>query len=217
MTTPSDIGRAITESIQFISRLGAECEHLANMIKEQLSRLLLVPEVAKRYRAEGKWADSYERDDIDWTLTDLGFSLPLVIKPKRSVGTYLVVQISLSGLGIDALDNNEPLLHIGLWDDPLDFDSIKMGFPLDLDSGYDLALEAERMFVWSSSLGTHDWCYSLRLTDINSPKDIQDLIIKPMQALLLGGSPAQALAGTVVVRYASLGGESGQYRVLPRQ
>ena len=56
-----------------------------------------------------------------------------------------------------------------------------------------------------------------RLTDINSPKDVQDFIVKPMKALLLGDSAAQALAGTAVEKYASVADESGQYRVLPRE
>lgn len=102
MSNPSDIGKSITENIRFVSRLGAECIHLTKLIKEELSRLLLAPEVSKRYRAIGGWMDTYASDDQNWVNTELGSSLPVIIKPKRSVGGYLVVQISLTGSGVDA-------------------------------------------------------------------------------------------------------------------
>lgn len=115
MSNPYDIGKAITENIRFVSMLGAECIHLTKLIKEELSRLLLAPEVARRYRAAGEWVDTYANDEQNWVNTELGSSLPVIIKPKRSIGGYLVVQISLTGSGVDAKDNHEPLLHIGWW------------------------------------------------------------------------------------------------------
>ena len=216
MSNPSDIGKAITENIRFVSRLGVECIHLTKLIKEDLSRLLLVPEVARRYRAAGGWVDTYANDEQNWVNTELGSSLPVTIKPKRSIGGYLVVQISLTGSGVDAKDNHEPLLHIGWWGNPIDFDDIQMGFPVDLDTGYDLTLEDERLFCWSHSQFDNEWCYSLRLTDINSPMDVQAYVVKPMKALLLGSSASQALSGTAAVRYAKVEDEPGQYRILPR-
>ncbi|MDU8628226.1 hypothetical protein [Pseudomonas syringae group sp. 243L2] len=216
MSNPSDIGKSITENIRFVSRLGAECIHLTKLIKEELSRLLLAPEVSKRYRAVGGWVDTYASDDQNWVNTELGSSLPVIIKPKRSVGGYLVVQISLTGPGVDAKDNHEPLLHVGWWGNPLDFDEIQMGFPMGLENGYNLTLEEERLFFWSHSLFENEWCYSLRLTDINSSADVQTSIVKPIKALLLGGNASQALSGTAAVRYSKVEGEPGQYQTLPR-
>lgn len=211
-----DIGKAITENIRFVSKIGEECIHLTKLIKEDLSRLLLIPEVARRYRAAAEWADAYANDEQNWVSTELGSSLPVIIKPKRSIGGYLIVQISLTGSGVDAKDNHEPLLHIGWWSNPIDFNDIQMGFPIALDNEYNLNLEEDRLFRWSHSHFESEWCYSLRLTDINNPGDIQDYIVKPMKALLLGNTASQALSCTAAARYIKVVDEPGQYRILPR-
>ncbi|GFM88877.1 hypothetical protein PSCICO_42760 [Pseudomonas cichorii] len=215
MTAPNDIGKSITEAIRFVSRLGAECERLTDLIREELSRALLTTEVAKHYKAGGKWIDSCTTDEHEWVYTELGISLPIISKPKRSTSSYLVVQISLTGEGVNAEDNHQPLLHIGKWGNPIDFEEIQMGFPLDLTNGYDLVLEEERLFRWAHTQYESEWCYSLRLTDINSPKDVQNHIINPIKALLLKHDAAQALATTAAVRYARVEDKAGQYRILP--
>jgi len=215
MTTTSHIGKAITENIRFISKVGAECDHLAKLIREELSRLLLVPEVAHRYRAGGQWIQNFNNDEHDWVNTELGFSLPVVVKPKRSICGYIVVQISLTGEGIDVADNHEPLVHVGWWGAPIDFDQFLMTFPIELDSDFDLTLEADRLFKWNHSHFDDELCYSLYLTDINSPADIQALIVKPLRALLLGVDANRALSGTRAVRYEKMDGE-GLFRALPR-
>lgn len=216
MNNPSDIGKSITEAIRFVSRLGAECEHLADLIKEELSRALLAPEVAKRYKAGGKWIDSRSTDEHEWVYTELGISLPIISKPKRSTGSYLVVQISFTGEGVNAEDNHEPLLHIGKWGYPIDFEEIQMGFPIDLESGFDLTLDNQRLFRWVHTQYESEWCYSLRLTDINGPSDVQNHIISPIKTLLLENNAAQALSGTAAVRYVPVEGKIGQYRALSR-
>lgn len=216
MSNPTDIGKSITEAIRFVSRLGGECERLIELIKEELSRALLAPEVAKRYKAGGKWIDRRTSDEYEWVYTELGTSLPIISKPKRSTGCYLVVQISLAGEGINAEDNHEPLLHIGRWGNSIDFEVIQMGFPLDLDNEHELVLEDERLFHWVHTQFESEWCYSVRLTDINSPSDVQNHIINPTKALLLGNSAAQALSGTAAVRYARVDKKEGHYRTLPR-
>ena len=53
MTMMSDLGKAISENIAFVSKLGAECDRLAQLIREEVSRLLLTSEIARRYRAGG--------------------------------------------------------------------------------------------------------------------------------------------------------------------
>lgn len=216
MTVPTDIGKSITEAIRFVSRLGAECERLTDLIREEMSRALLVPEIAKRFKVGGKWIDNRTTDENAWVYTELGISLPIISKPKRSTGSYLVVQISLTGEGINAEDNQEPLIHIGRWGDPIDFEELQMGFPLDLANEYDLILEDERLFRWVHTQYENEWCYSLRLTDINSPNDVQHQIINPTKTLLLGNSATEALSGTAAVRYSRVDDKDGQYRALPR-
>lgn len=216
MNNPSSIGKAITENIRFVSRLGAECDHLAKLIREEVSSALLAPDIAQRYRAGGEWIETFANDEHGWVCTEMGFSLPVIVKPKRSVGGYIVVQISLTGAGIEAKDNHEPLVHIGWWGAPIDFEEFLMSFPIGLDSGFDLTLEGDRQFHWAHSQYDNEWTYSLYLAEINSPADIQASIVKPLKALLLGHDATAALAGSRAVRYEKVQGEEGQYRVLPR-
>lgn len=216
MSQSSGIGKAITENIQFVSKVGAECDHLAKLIREEVGSLLLTPEVARRYRVAGQWIEDLSNDEHGWVYTDLGFSLPVTVKPKRSVSGYIVVQISLTGAGIEATDNVEPLVHIGWWGLPIDFEESLMVFPLSLDTGFDLTLKSERLFHWDHAEYDTEWCFSLYLADINSPADVQASIVKPLKALLLGVDPLQAFSGTRAVRYETVQGEPGHYRVLPR-
>lgn len=212
MTTLPDIGKAISDNIAFVSRLGAECDRLAQLIREELSRLLLSPEIARRYRAGGEWNNVYAEDDHGWVITDVACSLPLMIKRNRSVRDHLVVQISLSGEGIDALDNHVPLIHIGRVEDAIDFTPNHITFPLDTEDLDGLELDNQRLFRWLP----HYWCYSLRLTDINTPLDVQRCIIKPVIALLLENTATKPLAEAGAVKYAKVPKEPGQFRVLPR-
>ena len=214
MSTPFDIGKGISENISFMTRVGAECDHLIRLIREELSRLLLDPELVARYRAAGGWEDADDYDNHDWVCTDRAYSLPMTIRPKRQASRYLAFQLSLTGIGVEAKDNVEPLLHIAWWSDAIDLGDTKMGFPLE-PGGYDLTLEAERLFRWSHPQGDTEWCYSVRLTDINSPLDVQTSIVNPVKALLLNDQ-AQALVGTASVRYVAVEGEPGQFQALPR-
>lgn len=218
MSNPLEIGKGITDSIAFVSAVASECEHLAKLVKEEISTLLLSPEIAVRYRAYGDWQSVYDNDESGWLCTELGISLPIAIKPKRSVCGYLILQISLTGFGMAAVENQEPLLHLGWWTSALDFVDFKMVFPLHLDPEYPHRLEAERLFCWSSpdSHASTEWCYSVRLTDINRPNDIKTNLINPLRSLLLDQSADLALADTSAVKYAPVEEIPGQYRVLPR-
>lgn len=216
-SSPISIGASITDAVKFMSRLAGECETLADLVKQEISRALLTPELAKYFKPSGDWITSRAMDEEGWVYTGIGISLPIASKPKRTTGSHIVVQISLAGEGIEALDNQEPLVHIGQWGCPLDFADIQMGFPCDLDSGYNLSLESGQLFRWVHTEYDNEWCYSVRLTDINCPEDVKINIISPLKSLLLGADASQALVGTCAVRYVGVGENSGQYRVLPRQ
>lgn len=219
MSSPLEIGKGITGSVAFISKVAAECENLTKLIKEEISSLLLSTEISMRYRAYGDWQNIHVQDESGWLYTEFGTSLPIAIKRKRSVSGYLFLQISLAGSGIDALDNEEPLIHFGWWANALDFDDCKMGFPLYMDPECTLTLEAERLFRWTfpGSHSSSEWCYSVRLTDINRLEDVKKYLMAPLKALLLEQGADLALSSTAAVRYAAVEEMPGQYRVLPRR
>lgn len=216
MNHPVSIGKSITDAVQFVSKLGAECERLADLIKEEISRALLTPALVKRYKANGAWVSTRTTDEHDWVYTGVGISLPIAAKPKRLTSSFIVVQISLAGEGIAAHGNQEPLIHIGQWGTPVDFDNIMMGFPCATDSGHDLSLEHDRVFRWSHRDYEDEWCYSVRLTDINNPDDVQTQIINPLTALLSGASASQALKERKAVQYNELANQPGHYRIIDR-
>lgn len=216
-SSPVSIGASITDAVKFLSRVAGECETLADLLKQEISRALLTPELAKYVKPSGTWITSRMKDEDGWVYTGIGISLPIASKPKRSTTSHIVVQISLAGEGIEALDNREPLVHIGQWGWPIDFVEIQMGFPCDPVSGYDLNLENGQLFRWEHAEYDNEWCYSVRLTDINCPEDVRTNIINPLKSLLLGLDAPQALAGTCAVQYVGIGENTGQYRVLPTQ
>lgn len=213
MSTPYEIGKAITASARLISKVGIECEHLAKLIKEEVSRLLLAADVTARYRPTGEWDDIYNEDENEWVFTDVGISLPIRVPPKRTTSCHLFFQISLTGAGVNAKNNDEPLIHIGLWVNALDFGELQMGFPMQTDADY---IVHERLFVWQDKQGVKEWCFSVRLTDINNPADVQSHILEPLRILLLEGVQGRAFDNTAVVKYSKVKDEHGQYEVLPR-
>lgn len=213
MTEPMNTGKSIAEAIKFVSRLGAECEYLASALKEALSCMLLEPALAKAYEAGGKWSVRRQTDEHGWVYTGLAISLPMIARPKRTIGSYLFVQISLMGEGIEVENNHEPLIHIGKWSWPIDFQETQMVFPIHHYDEYSFLLEDECLFHWRCPGYDSEWCYSVRLMDINSPSDIQRHIVNPLRSLLLDTSATQAFADTAAVRYVLSEKESGRYLV----
>lgn len=211
----ANIGKSITESVTFISKVGAECELLAALFTQELSSLFSGGALGKRYQAEGGWIEHYSSDEHDWVYVGSAFSLPLIIKPKRSVGAHLAIQISLSGDTIAAAGNDQPLVHVCFWSDPIDFDETYMGFPIENES-YVPTLEEGVLFKWPAlATGLQEWTYSLRLAEINNVQDVHEMIVEPVRTLLLGESVSDARLHSLrgIVRYSAVEGEPGYYRV----
>lgn len=210
----ADIGKSISESISFISKVGAECELLGALVKQELSSLFSDGPLGKRFQAEN-WIAASQMDSHEWVYTDIAYSLPLTIKPKRSVGAHLFFQISLAGVGIAAVDNDQPLLHVGVWiDGPADFEELWMGFPLDQEEPEQL--KEGTLFTWPApGKDVGSWVYSLRLAEINTMQDVQAKIVAPVKALLLNEIVSDALPQILqgLVRYRAVENEPGQYQV----
>lgn len=210
----ANIGKSITESATFLSKVGAECDLLATLVTQELSSLFSGGPVGKRYQVDGAWIPHYDTDEHGWVYVNSAHSLPLIIKPKRSVGAYLFFQISLVGDRIAAVGNDQPLMHVGLWSVPVD-QKYWMGFPVDADDSAP-SLEDGRLFKWpENEAGWQEWNYSLRLADINTVQDVRDMIVEPVRALLLGDSVSDALPHSLrgIVHYSPVESHPGQYRV----
>ncbi|MBD8472489.1 hypothetical protein IFT98_20005 [Pseudomonas sp. CFBP 8770] len=215
MTNPADLGASIAESFKFVSNVSTECEALLKLTKEQVSQMLSQPDVKQIHSAAGEWMLSYQENDTGWLNTEFAASLALKQGRKKKPSGHVFVQISLMGCGIDALNNFEPLIHVGWWHDPIVFGETYMGFPIESGGDYQLELEDGVLFRWTHRAATDEWCYSLRLTNISSVKDVQDLIVVPLKRLLMGETVLRVLGNLPVVRYSTVEGLSGQFSLTP--
>lgn len=218
MTRNADIGVSITESFSFVSSVATECEALLKMAKEEVSRMLLDADMKQAHSASGDWMLSYEEDETGWLNTELAASLALKQGRKKNPSGHVFVQISLAGYGINASNNLEPLIHVGWWHDPIVFGETQMGFPIENGKDYQLELEEGVLFRWTHKAAPNEWCYALRLTDVNTLQDVTDLVVAPLKRLLLGHSVSDVLGRLPVVRFIAgqNDSESHQFSATPR-
>jgi len=217
MTSPSDLGASIAESFKFVSNVSTECEALLKLTNEEVSQMLVEPDVKEIHSASGEWMLSYQENDTGWLNTEFAASLALKQGRKKKPSGHVFVQISLMGCGIDALNNFEPLIHVGWWHDPIVFGETYMGFPIECGGDYQVELEEGVLFRWTHRAAADEWCYSLRLTDVNTLQDVKNLVVGPLKHLLLGKPVSEVLVGLPVVRYAPLKSDPGQFKVAPRR
>ena len=135
---------------------------------------------------------------------------------KRIPDCALFFQISLAGEGIAAVGCSEPLLHFGLWDEPISFpDGHYMGFPLVSEGEAAPEIDGEVLMRWQGNLPGGLWLFSLRLAAVNTPDDIQRKVVEPVRALLAGQPVEVALpvSSSGVVRYRAMAEDNGNYSI----
>jgi hypothetical protein len=216
----NEVGKAISSSFAFVSRVGQECEALANLLKQEVSNLFRESPLHERY-IPGEWVHSYKTDEHGWIYTNVAWSLPLVPKGKRKVAAHLSFQMSFLCDDPEGGMSPEPLLHINFWDDAVQFDNENyMGFPMGGIA--DSALAAlrsgvARLFRWEGDYGADDrWTYTVGLADINGIEDVRRLVGRPVVQLLMSVDDGQAaleqLQGTA--RYSATEDMPDYYRVI---
>jgi hypothetical protein len=215
MTDSADLGVAISDSFRFASNVATECEALIKLAMEEVSRMLLEPDIRQLYSAAGDWLSSYQEDDSGWLNTEIAGSLGLKKGRKRNPSGNVFIQASLIGCGMNAVGNDEPLLHVGWWHDPIVFGETQMGFPMDSGEDYQLSLQDGRLFLWRHKVAEDEWCYSLRLTDVNNLENLKRLVVAPLKQLLLGLPAGEVLANLSAVHYTPVDGDLGQFKVSP--
>lgn len=189
----------------FASEIEAMSDSLVNLFTEAISE-----KNSKLPCALSDKRFSYDdcADDSGWVCTDIAYSLPLKNIDKRSKKTlaYLGFQISMTGMGIAAPGNHEPLVHVFLWEVPVDFNESYMEFPLENDD--EIQVCDELLIEWiseekSDKWSDRQWLFSLRLTSLNSSEDLKRCIVEPALALLRGDSVLSALPSSIegLIRY----------------
>lgn len=214
MTT--EIGYSITQSAAFLAGVYRESVNLCNLLKQQISSVLLDAELKKIYKAAGPWAETFQEDPSGCMYYSLGASLPLIRRPKHKPGSHLLFQISLAGDGTAASGCSEPLLHIGLWDEPISFSQgYYMGFPLFGEDEIEPVVEDGVLMRWPSVGPDELWLYSLRLSEMNTTGDIQHKVVNPIRGLLLGAPAVVALPSSLrgIAGYTALCEPKGQFSI----
>lgn len=214
----SETGKALSASIAFVSKVGEECEALANLIKQEISDLLGKNPLNTRY-TPGAWSSSYRTDSSGWIFSDAAWTLPLTPKRKQKPTAHLAFQMSFLCDNAEGGFSPEPLLHINLWDDPTDVRYQNyMGFEMGGVSPKSLPRfqrGTARLFRWETGKGAADhWTYSLRLADINNLDDIRSLICALIATLLTNVDEGEAALDetTSVVRWTTVEDTGDYYR-----
>lgn len=216
----SETGKAISASIAFVSKVGDECEALANLIKQEISDLFCKSPLNTLYKP-GEWSSSYRTDTSGWIFSAAAWTLPLTPKGKRKATAHLAFQMSF--LCDDAAGgfSPEPLLHINLWDHPTDVKYENyMGFKMrDISPRSMTRLHdgTARLFRWETEKGAADhWTYSLRLAEINSLDDVRSQICALVRTLLADVDKGEAALddASSVVRWLAIEDMPDYYRVV---
>ncbi len=157
-------------------------------------------------------------DDGQWVFADQAVNFLVIDRDKRktSVQRYFGYQISMMGSGIAIPGNLQPLVHIFCWSTPVNFDNNNfIEFPFGTEVPFKVI--EDRLMYWVGTSLSHpdhrrwsncEWCFSLRLTSLNSEDDLRKYAIAPAMALLSGENilkalPDELLAGALV-RYPSM-------------
>lgn len=216
----SETGKAISASIAFLSKVGEECEALANLIKQEVSDLFRKNPLNTLYKP-GEWSSSYRTDTSGWIFSDAAWTLPLTPKRKQKPTAHLAFQMSFLCDDAQGGFSPEPLLHINLWDDPTDvrYENY-MGFEMcDVSTRSLVRLQSgtARLFRWETENGAADrWTYSLRLAEINNLDDIRNQMCMLIGTLLTNVDEGEAALDETssVVRWSTLEDTQDYYRVV---
>jgi hypothetical protein len=216
----SETGKAISASIALLSKVGEECEALANLIKQEVSDLFRKSPLNTLYKP-GEWSSSYRTDTSGWIFSDVAWTLPLTPKRKQKPTAHLAFQMSFLCDDAQGGFSPEPLLHINLWDDPTDvrYENY-MGFKMcDVSPRSLVRLQSgtARLFRWETDNGAADrWTYSLRLVEINNLDDIRSQICMLIEMLLRNVDEGEAVLDETssAVRWSTLEDAQDYYRVV---
>jgi len=193
--TQSTIGSNIAQSAALINSACIEINNMLTLLQQELSDAL---ENSKsdlsRYAYFGEWQSSERLTESNWVCSDTSESLPIFKHNKNKEATrYFCIQVSLIGDGADIPGiQTEPLVHVALIDAPIDFEYCYIT-PEETLSDEDAVLDRGQegtLISWGESSSgfwyEQQWCYSVKLTSLNTLDDLRSKIIGPALELLTG-------------------------------
>jgi hypothetical protein len=183
------LGTNIYKAFKLVENFGTEVEALAELITSRINdHVFDENRDSVGYKIMGKWRWDTSYSDHGWILKQYWSLLPLSNNKKAKTKTshHLFVIFDIAGYesSFDKIGNTEPLLHI--W---LTYEENDTVFSINPD-------KIPKDWQWKSNVlgcikGEFDgnylnkWVFTLRLTSINSPEDIDKKVINPLLSLLL--------------------------------
>jgi hypothetical protein len=186
------LGTNIYKAFKLVENFGTEVEALAELITSKINdHVFDENRDSVGYKIMGKWRSYSLTSDYDWIIKQYWHVLPLSNNKKAKTKTshHLFVFFDIAGdeSSFDKIGNTEPLLHIWLTSE--DDDAI---FSIDPDEilkwGEDWQWKSNVLGCFKSEFDgnyLNEWMFTLRLTSINSPEDIDKKVINPLLSLLL--------------------------------
>ncbi len=190
-------GVTLFKCFDIVSRCGVELNGLIETLNGLIDeKFRLSKDELPCVRDDAKPTYSGRYDDSGWVYRDIAYSFPLKA-PRKKTGPdmYFGYQVSMIGDGMQFPGNSEPLLHVFLWNCPIDLNEQYIHFPFVPDES--LSVVDSRLAVWGeidpSNWLDRQWCFSLRLTTLNGPEELLERVVKPTIALLKLGRARDAL------------------------
>lgn len=188
------VGQTIFYTFRAVERIGKEIDNLLNLIENEIASSFPKSQNRNHPKIVTKWDTVHRDSENQWTYTDAAGYIGIGKTQDKPKG-YVSFQISLDsdGMKSDVCHNQEPLLHVILWEDHVDFDGDFYFSLANIHDDGNPTLQDGVLFSWEDNAADWSdqvWAYSLQLTSINSIDDVKNKIIKPIYTLLQNGVDA---------------------------
>lgn len=188
---------SVGEVFELADRLGGSIDQLLYSLADSFVKAIarLGKDIDCALKAKGRRVEyfSHQNTRNHWTFSNCSVSVGIGRHDGRSkVKAYVSFQVALAG---DTLpeDARDPLLHVHLWEDPVDFnESDYCYFAFDTEESYRPETFG-KLLTWTPEWSEGNepwsrktWTFSVNLMDLNSDADIKRLVMDPVMALLAG-------------------------------
>jgi hypothetical protein len=186
------LGTNIYKAFKLVENFSNEVKALAELMTSKINdHVFDENRDSIGYKIMGKWRWYYLSSDYDWILKQYWCVLPLSNNKKARTKTshHLFVFFDIAGdeSSFDKIGNTEPLLNIWLTYG-YEGDGVFSIDPDEISKWEDWQWKSNVLGCVKSEFDgnyLNEWMFTLRLTSINSPEDIDKKVINPLLSLLL--------------------------------
>lgn len=199
-----DFGTSVVRGAELLESTWTQIQALCTALST-LTDTALKHNEFKGLRSAGAAKTKYQWSASGTSATSMAVSVPVTSK-KRGNGkptAWINYQVSVFDSGIPPLPEGHagsigPVLHVSFWHLMSDLNNPEMcvGFPPAWGTW---ELRNDRLLSWAGLTPEEpaQWTFSLRLLGLNGEDALRNCVIQPIQALLAGIDPADALPATL--------------------